>query len=118
MEEMLTVLNADENRVERLVLIAKALSDPIRVRLLQFLSQGRACCGLPAADGADTGDGICVCEFESGFHLAQSKVSYHLKVLKEAGLVREKTRGKWTYYSLRRETAQELVAVLSDQFQL
>ena len=48
--------------------------------------------------------GICVCEFQEQFGLGQSRTSYHLRVLKEAGLVTEETRGKWTFYELDRET--------------
>ena len=46
-----------------------------------------------------------MCEFQERFGLAQSKTSYHLRVLKDAGLVREETRGKWTFYSLDEEAA-------------
>jgi ArsR family transcriptional regulator len=47
-----------------------------------------------------------VCEFQEQFELGQSKTSYHLRVLKEAGLVTEETRGKWTFYQLDRQAAQ------------
>ncbi len=49
--------------------------------------------------------GICVCEFEDRFGLGQSKVSYHVRKLKEAGLVREEKRGRWSFYSLERDSA-------------
>ena len=51
--------------------------------------------GVP---GAGEPDGLCVCEFQEQFAIAQSKVSYHLRVLKDAGLVTEDTRGKWSFY--------------------
>jgi len=92
-------LIADE-RVERLVALGRALFDPIRVRMLGMMAEaaasGRGCCGLPDLGvPADEGDvGICVCEFEDRFGMGQSKVSYHMKKLKEAGLVREERRGK------------------------
>lgn len=92
----------------RLARFAKALGDPIRLAMLSAMAQGRGCCGLadPAArgiPGADKPQGICVCEFQEQFGLAQSKASYHLRVLKEAGLVREETRGKWSFYAIDRE---------------
>ena|SRR5664280_1282821 len=91
--------------LERLARVAKALSDPIRLGMLDVMAQGRGCCGFadPAArgvPGTDDPEGICVCEFQEQFGLAQSKASYHLRVLKDAGLVREQTRGKWSFYSI------------------
>ena len=56
-------------------------------------------------------EGICVCEFQEQFGLAQSKASYHLRVLKDAGLVTEETRGKWSFYAVDRE---RLAAALRD----
>jgi ArsR family transcriptional regulator, arsenate/arsenite/antimonite-responsive transcriptional repressor len=42
--------------------------------------------------------------------MGRSKVSYHIGKLKEAGLVREERRGKWSFYSLDREAADQLLA--------
>jgi ArsR family transcriptional regulator len=103
-------------QVERLVALGHALSDPIRVRMLGMMAEGRSCCDLPdlgvPADDAD--NGICICEFEEYFGMGQSKVSYHMRKLKEAGLVREEKRGKWSFYSLDRETAGELIGEAAD----
>ena len=60
--------------------------------MLDLMAQGRDCCGLPAPSeqgvpGNDDPRGICVCELQENLGLAQSKVSYHLRVLKEAGLI-------------------------------
>jgi ArsR family transcriptional regulator, arsenate/arsenite/antimonite-responsive transcriptional repressor len=105
-----------EERVERLVALGSALSDPIRVRMLGMLAEGRECCDLPdlgvPAENADKG--ICVCEFEDLFGMGQSKVSYHMRKLKDAGLVREERRGKWSFYSLDRESASELLGEAAD----
>ncbi len=99
-----------EERVEQLVALGKALSDPIRVRMLGMLASGR--CGLPdlgtPADGGES-PGICVCEFMEHYGMAQSKVSYHLGKLKESGLAREEKRGKWSFYSLDRGAAAHLL---------
>jgi ArsR family transcriptional regulator len=73
--------------------------------MLDVMTQGRGCCGTidPAERGVPgSGDpeGLCVCELQERFGLAQSKASYHLRVLKEAGLVAEEVRGKWTFYAV------------------
>lgn len=100
-----------EEKVERLVALGQALSDPIRVRMLGMMAEGRSCCSLPdlgaPVDEAD--EGICVCEFEDYFGMGQSRVSYHLRKLKDAGLVREEKRGKWSFYSIDGEAVSELL---------
>jgi ArsR family transcriptional regulator len=107
----------EELGVERLVALGRALSDPIRVRMLSMMADGRGCCdlsgsGVPATEGEE---GICVCEFEEVFGMGQSKVSYHMKKLKDAGLVREERRGKWAFYSLDREAAGALLGEAADR---
>jgi ArsR family transcriptional regulator len=102
---------APEEGVEQLVALGRALSEPIRVRMLFMMAEGRSCCdfsgsGVPVEEGDQ---GICVCEFEEVFSMGQSKVSYHVKKLKDAGLVREERRGKWTFYSLDEEAARSLL---------
>ena len=104
--------SVSEEGVDRLVALGRALSDPIRVRMLTMMADGRSCCdfsgsGVPAEEGEE---GICVCEFEETFGMGQSKVSYHVRKLKDAGLVLEERRGKWTFYSLDRGTARSLLA--------
>jgi ArsR family transcriptional regulator, arsenate/arsenite/antimonite-responsive transcriptional repressor len=103
--------------VERLVALGRALSDPIRVRMLGMMADGRGCCdfsgsGAPAEEGDE---GICVCEFEEAFSMGQSKVSYHVRKLKDAGLVREEKRGRWSFYSVDREAAGELLGEAADR---
>ena len=101
----------DEDRIGRVVALGRALSDPIRVRMLGMMAGGRSCCGLPdlGTPAEDEDKGICVCEFEDYFGMGQSRVSYHVGKLKEAGLVREERRGKWSFYSLDRAVARELL---------
>jgi ArsR family transcriptional regulator len=106
-----------EEGVDRLVALGRALSDPIRVRMLSMMADGRSCCdfsatGVPAEEGEE---GICVCEFEEHFGMGQSKISYHMRKLKVAGLVREERRGKWAFYSLDREVAGELLGEAADR---
>jgi ArsR family transcriptional regulator len=109
--------NGTEEGMERLVALGRALSDPIRVRMLTMMADGRSCCDFSASDvPASEGDeGICVCEFEDQFGMGQSKVSYHMKKLKDAGLAREERRGKWSFYSLDREAAGELLGEAADR---
>jgi ArsR family transcriptional regulator len=108
---------SSEEGVERLVALGSALSDPIRVRMLSMMADGRGCCdfsgtGVPADEGDQ---GICVCEFEEVFGMGQSKVSYHMKKLRDAGLVREERRGKWSFYTLDREAAGGLLGEAADR---
>jgi ArsR family transcriptional regulator len=113
----------EEQSIERLTALGSALSDPIRVRMLNLLVaatiEGRGCCGLPdlgvPADAEEKGVGVCVCEFESYFGMGQSKVSYHVRKLRQAGLIREEKRGKWSFYSLDGETATQLLGELAGQ---
>jgi len=114
--EAVCCTRTDPATLERLARVAKALADPIRLGMLDVMTQGRGCCGLidPAERGVPgSGDpeGLCVCEFQEQFGLAQSKASYHLRVLKDAGLVREETRGKWTFYAV---DGERLAAALRD----
>jgi ArsR family transcriptional regulator len=78
------VLLATET-VAALVGVIKALSDPIRVQMVHLLEQR---------------PDLCTCEFEEVLGLGQSKVSYHLKILLEAGLVTRETYGTWSHYRL------------------
>jgi ArsR family transcriptional regulator, arsenate/arsenite/antimonite-responsive transcriptional repressor len=110
--------NAQEDKgMDRLVALGRALSDPIRVMMLSMMAEGRGCCdfsdsGVPAGEGDE---GICVCEFEEQFGMGQSRVSYHMKKLKDAGLVNEERRGKWAFYSLNREAADALLGEAAER---
>ncbi|MEF2278268.1 metalloregulator ArsR/SmtB family transcription factor [Deinococcus sp. YIM 134068] len=65
----------------------KALAHEIRYDLIRHLAHGER----------------CVCDLEALLEFPQSKVSYHLGILKEADLVRAEQRGKNMYYTLRRD---------------
>lgn len=119
----LPVFSQEEDLLARIVLIGKALSDPIRVRMLNLMAEGRGCCGLPPVGsmpvpGDEQTEGICVCEFQEWYNLGQSKVSYHLRILKEAGLINEDTRGKWSFYSLNKKRAREVMLLIEQQLKL
>ncbi|RXK13539.1 transcriptional regulator [Halarcobacter mediterraneus] len=63
-----------------------ALNDETRVKLLKFLNIHGKC---------------CVCDLENSFNMIQSRLSRHLKILKEAGFLRVDREGRWAYYSVR-----------------
>ena len=112
--------DAGEREVERIIALGRALSDPIRVRMLGMIAGGRSCCDLPdlGVPAEEEDKGICVCEFEGYYGMGQSKVSYHLGKLKEAGLVREERRGKWSFYSLDRESSARLLIETGDHLRV
>jgi ArsR family transcriptional regulator len=75
----------------------KALGDPARVRLVNLL--------------ATADEPVCMCELIEPLGLAQPTVSHHAKKLVEAGLVEREQRGKWAYFSLKRDAVEKLAAV-------
>jgi ArsR family transcriptional regulator len=116
-EENGVLRDGTDEGIEQLVALGRALSDPIRVRTLSMMAEGRSCCdfsdsGVPVEEGEE---GICVCEFEEAFSMGQSKVSYHMKKLRDAGLVLEERRGKWSFYSLDRKAAGELLGEAAER---
>ncbi len=76
--------------------IGNALADPLRIKILEHLMKEQDCCsGNSELPGA-----LCVCQLIDALKVGQSRASYHLKILKQAGLVTEILKGKWTYYSI------------------
>jgi ArsR family transcriptional regulator len=75
-------LSSGERR--RLARTAHALSDETRLRILERLGPGER----------------CVCELTGALGSGQSRLSFHLKVLREAGLVTARREGRWMYYAL------------------
>ncbi len=63
-----------------------ALNDETRIRLLKFIN---------------TNGKVCVCDLEKSFNMIQSRLSRHLKILKEAGFLDLSREGRWAYYSLK-----------------
>jgi ArsR family transcriptional regulator, arsenate/arsenite/antimonite-responsive transcriptional repressor len=72
--------------------LLKAMADPLRLQVIDALGGGER----------------CVCELTSELGLAQSKLSFHLKVMREAGLIEAREEGRWVYYSLRAEAIERL----------
>jgi ArsR family transcriptional regulator len=75
----------------------KALGDPARVRIVNLVA---------TADAP-----VCACELNGALGLAQPTVSHHLKKLTDAGLLQREQRGKWAYFSLKRDAVEKLAAV-------
>jgi ArsR family transcriptional regulator, arsenate/arsenite/antimonite-responsive transcriptional repressor len=78
--------------------VFKALADPARVRIVNLL--------------ATSGEPVCACHLTEPLGLSQPTVSHHLKRLTDAGLLEREQRGKWAYFSLRREAVETLSAVV------
>jgi ArsR family transcriptional regulator len=75
----------------------RALGDPARVRIVNLL--------------ATSDSPVCACELYEPLGLSQPTVSHHLKKLTEAGLLEREQRGKWAYFSLKRDAVETLAAV-------
>ena len=75
----------------------KALADPARVRIVNLL--------------ATSGEPVCICNLIEPLALSQPTVSHHMRKLSEAGLVEREQRGKWAYFSLKRDAVETLAAV-------
>jgi ArsR family transcriptional regulator len=82
--------------LEQATRLFHALSDPTRLSILQRLRFGER----------------CVCDLTDALDAAQSRLSFHLKVLKDAGLVTDRREGRWMYYTVNAETLTGLSELL------
>lgn len=78
--------------------IFQALSDETRLEIIAMLESGER----------------CVCELQDSLGAAQSRLSFHLRVLKDAGIVKDRREGRWSYYELNREAFDDAEAILKD----
>jgi ArsR family transcriptional regulator len=83
---------------ERIATLAKALADPVRVRILDVLRRH--------------GEPLCQCELQPLFDIQQSTLSHHVNKLVAAGLVVVERRHKWAFYSVPDAALEELTAWL------
>lgn len=74
-----------------------ALSDETRLDIVRLLSHGEK----------------CVCELQRVLDAAQSRLSFHLKVLKDAGVVTDRREGRWVHYALNRDALDGMAAFTS-----
>lgn len=79
--------------------IFNALADPIRIEIIDFLRNGEK----------------CVCEITPHLNLAQPLISRHLRILKNAGLVKRRKKGTWHFYSLTDKRILELIDKLTPE---
>jgi ArsR family transcriptional regulator, arsenate/arsenite/antimonite-responsive transcriptional repressor len=84
------------NDSDRAAALFHALSDGTRLSILQRLRFGER----------------CVCDLTDALDAAQSRLSFHLKVLKDAGLVTDRRDGRWMYYTLNTETLSEVAELI------
>ncbi len=86
--------------------VFKALSDPVRIKILQFLRKPEGVCC--AQDGV-----VCACDVESLLGVSQATVSHHMRLLVDAGLVRAQKQGRWMLYQLDAEAFSDAMAWLA-----
>lgn len=86
------------SRTARSVDLFHALSDETRLEIITMLRRGER----------------CVCDLTEALDAAQSRLSFHLKVLKDAGIVRDRKDGRWVHYELDREAFEEIEELVAE----
>lgn len=86
---VMTMTSVDLTRAAQLF---HALSDETRLGIIEMLKEGER----------------CVCDLQEDLDAAQSRLSFHLKVLREAGLVADRKEGRWSYYRIPPEALAEV----------
>ncbi len=89
----------DVREVEALAAQLKALAHPIRLRMVDLIH----------AHGGQ----LCVCEFEQHFDVKQPTISHHLKILREAGLIRSRQEGAWVHHAVEPAAFAHLRALMA-----
>ena len=92
----MTSTDLETTSVESRAATFGALSDPIRLSILDRLDRNQR----------------CVCELQEALDIAPNLLSYHLRILREAGLVESTRRGRWVDYRLRDAAARTVAAAL------
>ena len=82
---------------EELSILCKALAHPVRVQILQLLRERRCLCG----------------DLVNALPVAQSTVSEHLRILKEAGLIHDEAEGPRRHYSVNQRLLERLKALIA-----
>jgi len=88
-------LVTDDQQVDTQVTVFKALANESRVRILDALREGE----------------LCACELQVVLDAPQSTVASHLRELADAGLVKKRRQGKWTYYRIGDTAALQLLDI-------
>jgi len=81
---------------ERGLQLLQAIAEPTRFNILRRLHKGER----------------CVCELTDALDAAQSRLSFHLKVLKDARLVTDRREGRWMYYTINPDGLHEIEEVI------
>jgi len=89
---------ATHSRTERAIELFHALSDETRLEIIELLRKGER----------------CVCELTDTLDAAQSRLSFHLRVLKDAGIVRDRKDGRWVHYELDPDAFEEIETLVTD----
>jgi len=89
---------ATHSRTDRAIELFHALSDETRLEIIELLRKGER----------------CVCELTDTLDAAQSRLSFHLRVLKDAGVVRDRKDGRWVYYELDSDVFEEMETLVSE----
>lgn len=92
----MTSIDLEATSLESRAGVFGALSDPIRLSILDHLSS----------------DQRCVCELQGALDIAPNLLSYHLRILREAGLVEATRRGRWVDYRLADDAVAMVTAAL------
>ena len=74
----------EDEKAERAAKVFSAVSDPVRIKILKLLEE----------------ESMCVCELMEALNMRQPLISYHLKFLREVGLIRAVKKGKWVFYKI------------------
>src|SRR3954452_17959035 len=86
-----------QSRTERAIELFHALSDETRLEIIELLRKGER----------------CVCELTDSLDAAQSRLSFHLRVLRDAGIVRDRKDGRWVHYELDRSAFNEIESLVA-----
>ena len=89
-----TTTSRDAVLVQRL----QALGEETRLRIVQLLASGER----------------CVCELQEAMDVAQPRLSFHLRKLRESGLVTHRREGRWIHYALAHDALDEVRDLLGD----
>jgi len=87
---------AVHSATDRAVELFHALSDETRLDIIELLRKGER----------------CVCELTDSLDAAQSRLSFHLRVLRDAGIVRDRKEGRWVHYELEPDVFEEMQTLI------
>jgi len=79
--------------VQKILQALKILSDEIRLKIVSLLAENE----------------LCVCELMEALRMSQSRISNHLRILRNTGIIEAKREGKWIFYSLARGTMDKVL---------